>query len=97
MRSRAAWGMAPVHDMRGIGNLRGENSTVSLICVALFYQCTLNGSSNVPLLVLSNILVGHMVPMRALHIYFCVGENYSSRFSHRSSVVVVLSVDMCVC
>ena len=47
MRSRAAWGMAPVHDMRGIGNLRGGNSTVSLICVALFYQCTLNGSSNV--------------------------------------------------
>ena len=36
MRSRAAWEDSSADDMHGIGNPHGKNSTVSLICVALF-------------------------------------------------------------
>ena len=36
MRSRAAWDYSSADDMHGIGNPHGKNSTVSLICVALF-------------------------------------------------------------
>ena len=36
VRYCAAWAAASADDMRGIGNLRGKNSIVSLICVDLF-------------------------------------------------------------
>ena len=42
-----------------------------LIFLILFYKFKLGGSGNVPFLVLVNILVGHVVPMRAVRMVCC--------------------------
>ena len=43
---------------------------MSLIRVDIFYLFNLDESGNVPFMVLGTILVGHVVPMRAVHLVF---------------------------